>query len=189
MCRCLVDYFISFSKDLGVLVWMWSLWPRVRSPETAKRSHRTRSKRWSFFLLYSDCATLLWLCLTQYLKGCTFICLQLVTERLGFDTRTTILGHVQRGGTPSAFDRVLVTVSDISRFTRSHTNMLIWMFVHHSGQQDGCGGGDGAAGGHTEHSCLCGQSVWEPGSQTAPHGVCPSGTCQHFYLQLLLIIH
>ncbi|KAG7220716.1 hypothetical protein INR49_017830 [Caranx melampygus] len=33
--------------------------------------------------------------------------LNLVTDRLGFDTRTTILGHVQRGGTPSAFDRIL----------------------------------------------------------------------------------
>uniref|UniRef100_A0AAQ6AE82 ATP-dependent 6-phosphofructokinase n=1 Tax=Amphiprion ocellaris TaxID=80972 RepID=A0AAQ6AE82_AMPOC len=32
---------------------------------------------------------------------------KLVTDRLGFDTRTTILGHVQRGGTPSAFDRIL----------------------------------------------------------------------------------
>lgn len=32
---------------------------------------------------------------------------ELVTERLGFDTRTTVLGHVQRGGTPSAFDRIL----------------------------------------------------------------------------------
>uniref|UniRef100_A0A8C1XFJ3 6-phosphofructokinase n=1 Tax=Cyprinus carpio TaxID=7962 RepID=A0A8C1XFJ3_CYPCA len=31
----------------------------------------------------------------------------LVTKRLGYDTRATILGHVQRGGTPSAFDRVL----------------------------------------------------------------------------------
>ncbi|XP_007424840.1 ATP-dependent 6-phosphofructokinase, muscle type isoform X1 [Python bivittatus] len=31
----------------------------------------------------------------------------LVVKRLGFDTRVTILGHVQRGGTPSAFDRVL----------------------------------------------------------------------------------
>ncbi|XP_063064272.1 ATP-dependent 6-phosphofructokinase, muscle type-like [Engraulis encrasicolus] len=31
----------------------------------------------------------------------------LVTKRLGFDTRATILGHVQRGGTPSAFDRIL----------------------------------------------------------------------------------
>ncbi|XP_034441668.1 ATP-dependent 6-phosphofructokinase, muscle type-like [Hippoglossus hippoglossus] len=34
---------------------------------------------------------------------------QLVSERLGFDTRTTILGHVQRGGTPSAFDRILAS--------------------------------------------------------------------------------
>lgn len=34
--------------------------------------------------------------------------LQLVVQRLGFDTRVTVLGHVQRGGTPSAFDRVLV---------------------------------------------------------------------------------
>jgi hypothetical protein len=33
---------------------------------------------------------------------------QLVVQRLGFDTRVTVLGHVQRGGTPSAFDRVLV---------------------------------------------------------------------------------
>uniref|UniRef100_UPI003AADE731 phosphofructokinase, muscle b isoform X1 n=1 Tax=Centroberyx gerrardi TaxID=166262 RepID=UPI003AADE731 len=32
---------------------------------------------------------------------------QLIATKLGFDTRTTILGHVQRGGTPSAFDRIL----------------------------------------------------------------------------------
>eukprot|EP00062_Callorhinchus_milii_P024503 gi/632984477/ref/XP_007909158.1/ PREDICTED: 6-phosphofructokinase type C isoform X13 [Callorhinchus milii] len=32
---------------------------------------------------------------------------ELVVSRLGFDTRITILGHVQRGGTPSAFDRIL----------------------------------------------------------------------------------
>ncbi len=30
-------------------------------------------------------------------------------ERLGFDLRATILGHVQRGGTPTAFDRLLAT--------------------------------------------------------------------------------
>lgn len=34
---------------------------------------------------------------------------QLVVRCLGFDTRVTILGHVQRGGTPSAFDRILVS--------------------------------------------------------------------------------
>ncbi|XP_056593766.1 ATP-dependent 6-phosphofructokinase, platelet type isoform X1 [Triplophysa dalaica] len=33
----------------------------------------------------------------------------LVVCRLGFDTRVTILGHVQRGGTPSAFDRILAS--------------------------------------------------------------------------------
>ncbi|XP_005320389.2 ATP-dependent 6-phosphofructokinase, platelet type isoform X1 [Ictidomys tridecemlineatus] len=33
----------------------------------------------------------------------------LVVKQLGFDTRVTILGHVQRGGTPSAFDRILAS--------------------------------------------------------------------------------
>uniref|UniRef100_A0A8D0C6B0 ATP-dependent 6-phosphofructokinase n=1 Tax=Salvator merianae TaxID=96440 RepID=A0A8D0C6B0_SALMN len=33
----------------------------------------------------------------------------LVVSRLGYDTRVTILGHVQRGGTPSAFDRILAS--------------------------------------------------------------------------------
>ncbi|MCI0419851.1 MAG: 6-phosphofructokinase, partial [Acidobacteria bacterium] len=30
-------------------------------------------------------------------------------ERLGFDLRATTLGHVQRGGSPGAFDRLLAT--------------------------------------------------------------------------------
>lgn len=34
---------------------------------------------------------------------------ELVVKNLGFDTRVTILGHVQRGGTPSAFDRILAS--------------------------------------------------------------------------------
>ena len=32
-----------------------------------------------------------------------------IEERTGYETRVTILGHVQRGGTPTAFDRVLST--------------------------------------------------------------------------------
>ncbi|HVM35500.1 MAG TPA: 6-phosphofructokinase [Actinomycetota bacterium] len=32
-----------------------------------------------------------------------------IEARTGFETRMTILGHVQRGGTPTAFDRVLAT--------------------------------------------------------------------------------
>jgi 6-phosphofructokinase 1 len=32
-----------------------------------------------------------------------------IEERTGFESRMTILGHVQRGGTPLAYDRVLGT--------------------------------------------------------------------------------
>ena len=32
-----------------------------------------------------------------------------VKKRLGYDVRTTVLGHTQRGGTPTAYDRVLAT--------------------------------------------------------------------------------
>jgi 6-phosphofructokinase len=32
-----------------------------------------------------------------------------IEQRTGFQTRVTILGHVQRGGTPTAYDRVLAT--------------------------------------------------------------------------------
>jgi ATP-dependent phosphofructokinase / diphosphate-dependent phosphofructokinase len=34
---------------------------------------------------------------------------QEIERRTGFETRVTILGHVQRGGTPVAFDRILAT--------------------------------------------------------------------------------
>lgn len=32
-----------------------------------------------------------------------------IEKRTGYETRVTILGHIQRGGTPTAFDRVLAT--------------------------------------------------------------------------------
>jgi phosphofructokinase-like protein len=32
-----------------------------------------------------------------------------IEKRIGFETRTVVLGHIQRGGSPSAFDRVLAT--------------------------------------------------------------------------------
>ncbi len=32
---------------------------------------------------------------------------RLIQEKTGFDTRADVLGHVQRGGSPSAFDRIL----------------------------------------------------------------------------------
>ena len=40
---------------------------------------------------------------SQYVK-------QVLEDRLGWDTRLTILGHVQRGGVPTAFDRNLATL-------------------------------------------------------------------------------
>ena len=42
---------------------------------------------------------------------------RLLEERLGEDTRVTILGHVQRGGTPSAFDR---SMSSMVGHTAAH---------------------------------------------------------------------
>ena len=32
-----------------------------------------------------------------------------IEKRTGFETRVTVLGHIQRGGTPTAHDRVLAT--------------------------------------------------------------------------------
>jgi len=34
---------------------------------------------------------------------------KLIEQKTGFETRCTVLGHIQRGGSPSAFDRVLGT--------------------------------------------------------------------------------
>lgn len=35
---------------------------------------------------------------------------QILEERLGEDVRVTVLGHVQRGGSPSAYDRIISTI-------------------------------------------------------------------------------
>lgn len=43
-----------------------------------------------------------------------------IEKRTGFETRVTILGHVQRGGTPNAFDRVLATRYGIAAIDAVH---------------------------------------------------------------------
>ncbi|MCA1830675.1 MAG: 6-phosphofructokinase [Actinomycetota bacterium] len=43
-----------------------------------------------------------------------------IEKRTGFETRVTILGHVQRGGTPSAFDRVLATRFGVAAIDAVH---------------------------------------------------------------------
>jgi phosphofructokinase-like protein len=53
------------------------------------------------------------------LGGVAYQIAPLLEERTGFETRVTVLGHLQRGGTPTAFDRVLgtrfgVTAADLA---------------------------------------------------------------------------
>ena len=43
-----------------------------------------------------------------------------IRQRTGFDTRVTVLGYVQRGGTPTAFDRVLATRFGITAIDAVH---------------------------------------------------------------------
>src|SRR5205823_6595228 len=43
-----------------------------------------------------------------------------IERRTGFESRVTILGHVQRGGSPTAFDRVLATRFGIAAIDAVH---------------------------------------------------------------------
>src|SRR5947209_13911830 len=45
-----------------------------------------------------------------------------IEKRTGFETRTVVLGHIQRGGSPSAFDRVLATRYGIGAIDMVHRN-------------------------------------------------------------------
>src|SRR3954466_2208486 len=50
-----------------------------------------------------------------------------IERRTGYETRTTVLGHIQRGGTPTAFDRVLATrlwIGAIDAATDSRWGMM-----------------------------------------------------------------
>jgi 6-phosphofructokinase 1 len=49
-------------------------------------------------------------------------------RRLGIETRITVLGHIQRGGTPTAFDRVLATrfgYSAIEQINANNCNCMV----------------------------------------------------------------
>jgi phosphofructokinase-like protein len=43
-----------------------------------------------------------------------------IERRTGYETRTTVLGHIQRGGTPTAFDRVLATRFGLAAIDAAH---------------------------------------------------------------------
>jgi phosphofructokinase-like protein len=44
-----------------------------------------------------------------------------IETRTGFETRATVLGHIQRGGTPTAFDRVLATRLGLAAIDAAHS--------------------------------------------------------------------
>lgn len=51
-------------------------------------------------------------CLIIVAEGAPFSCAEIreaIQERTGMESRITVLGHVQRGGSPSAFDRLLAS--------------------------------------------------------------------------------
>jgi 6-phosphofructokinase 1 len=62
----------------------------------------------------------------------------LVAEQIekltGFETRVTILGHIQRGGTPTAFDRVLATRFGIGAIEAVHDGAFGQMVALRSGE-------------------------------------------------------
>jgi phosphofructokinase-like protein len=55
-----------------------------------------------------------------------------IETRTGFETRTTVLGHVQRGGTPTAFDRVLATRLGLAAIDAAHEGQWGMMTALHS---------------------------------------------------------
>jgi phosphofructokinase-like protein len=57
-----------------------------------------------------------------------------IKERTGFDTRATVLGHIQRGGTPTAFDRVLATRFGIAAIEAVHDGAFGNMVALQAGQ-------------------------------------------------------
>jgi 6-phosphofructokinase 1 len=54
------------------------------------------------------------------LGGIANVLAEEIESRTGFETRVTILGHVQRGGTPTAYDRVLSTRFGIAAIDAVH---------------------------------------------------------------------
>ena len=55
-----------------------------------------------------------------------------IETRTGFETRTTVLGHVQRGGTPTAFDRVLATRLGLAAIDAAHQGQWGMMTALHA---------------------------------------------------------
>jgi ATP-dependent phosphofructokinase / diphosphate-dependent phosphofructokinase len=59
-----------------------------------------------------------------------------IEQRTGYESRATVLGHIQRGGTPTAFDRVLATRFGAEALDAVHDNAFGTMVALRSGWID-----------------------------------------------------
>ena len=57
-----------------------------------------------------------------------------IKKRTGYDTRVTVLGHIQRGGTPTAFDRVLATRFGVAAIETVHDKEFGTMVALRAGE-------------------------------------------------------
>jgi ATP-dependent phosphofructokinase / diphosphate-dependent phosphofructokinase len=57
-----------------------------------------------------------------------------IEKRTGYETRATVLGHVQRGGTPTPFDRVLATRLGLAAIDAAHADRWAMMTALRSTQ-------------------------------------------------------
>jgi 6-phosphofructokinase 1 len=57
-----------------------------------------------------------------------------IERRTGFESRATVLGHIQRGGTPTAFDRVLATRFGAAALAAVHDGAFGSMVALNSGR-------------------------------------------------------
>ena len=70
----------------------------------------------------------------QRLGGIVNVVAAEIEARTGFETRVTVLGHVQRGGTPTAFDRVLSTWYGVAAMEAAHDHDFGTMVALRNGE-------------------------------------------------------
>jgi phosphofructokinase-like protein len=70
----------------------------------------------------------------ERLGGIGTVLAEEIERRTGFESRVTILGHVQRGGTPTAYDRVLATRFGIAAIDAVHDGAFGTMVALQAGE-------------------------------------------------------
>ena len=133
---------VSIRSGIVEDVYAWSLWQRVLRmlQETLSLLMTLRRYTVQFIVLHNSHSELCLVrekVLAQKPIFCVVFFLQLVKTKLQHDARVTILGHVQRGGIPSAFDRILVIVL-VSVITRVWVQFSINKHEHIFQRQQNC---------------------------------------------------